>query len=97
MAYGLSLYVVRRSAAWKAKSALVKGSIMAAFGAAVLGQAAYRLAFPHPPAAEDMGIMGLAAWPDIMTGAALAVFVLRSAFRVLGRARAELRAAVPVS
>lgn len=146
MAYGLSLYVVRRSATWKAKSALIKGSIMAAFGVAVLGQVGYRLAFPHPPAAEAMGIMGLAAlaanatclgllwrhrsedinmhsvwmcsrndivanvsvlvaagcvgywraaWPDIMIGAALAVYVLRSAFRVLGRARSELRAAVP--
>ena len=146
MAYGLSLYVVRRSATWKAKSALVKGFIMAAFGLASLGQAAYKAWVPHPPSFEAMGLMGFAAlaanasclgllwrhrsddinmhsvwvcsrndivanvsvlvaagcvwfwrsgWPDIIIGVALAVFILRSAFRVLGRARSELRAAVP--
>jgi len=144
LAYGLSLYVVRRSAHWKARSALVKGAIMAAFGLATLGQAAYKVRFPNPPSFEAMGLMGLvalaanavclgllwrhrsddinmdsvwicsrndivanvsvliaagcvwfwrAAWPDITIGAALAVFVLRSAFRVVGRARSELAAA----
>lgn len=145
LAYGLSLYVVRRSARWKARSALVKGAIMAAFGLAALGQAAYKVRFPNPPSFEAMGLMGLAAlaanavclgllwrhrsddinmdsvwtcsrndivanvsvliaagcvwfwragWPDIAIGAALAVFVLRSAFRVLRRARSELAAAL---
>jgi len=146
LAYGLSLYVVRRSARWKARSALVKGAIMAAFGLATLGQAAYKVRFPNPPSFEAMGLMGLAAlaantvclgllwrhrsddinmdsvwtcsrndivanvsvliaagcvwfwragWPDIAIGAALAVFVLRSALRVLRRARSELGAARP--
>ncbi len=31
-------------------------------------------------------------WPDIIIGVALAVFILRSAFRVLRRARSELGA-----
>jgi len=144
LAYGLSLYVVRRSARWKARSAIVKGGIMAVFGLAALGQAAYKAWVPNPPSFEAMGLMGLAAltangvclfllwrhrsddinmhsvwvcsrndivanvsvlvaagcvwfwrsgWPDIMIGAALAVFLLRSAFRVLRRARLELCAA----
>ncbi|TAM56659.1 MAG: cation transporter [Acidobacteria bacterium] len=143
LAYGLSLYVVRRSAQWKARSAAVKGGIMAAFGLAALGQAAYKAWVPHPPGFAAMGLMGTAAlaanatclgllwrhrsddinmqsvwicsrndivanlsvivaaglvwfwrtgWPDTIIGVALAVFVLRSALRVLRRARTELRA-----
>ena len=144
LAYGLSLYVVRRSTRWKARSAIAKGTIMAVFGLAALAQAAYKAWGRHPPAFETMGLMGLAAlaanasclgllwrhrsddinmhsvwvcsrndivanvsvliaagcvwfwrsgWPDIFIGVALAVFILRSAFRVLGRARSELDAA----
>jgi len=144
LAYGFSLHVVRRSDRWKARSAIVKGGIMAVFGLAALAQAAYKALGPHPPAFEAMGLMGLAAlaanasclgllwrhrsddinmhsvwicsrndivanvsvliaagcvwfwrsgWPDIFIGVALAVFILRSAFRVLGRARSELDAA----
>ena len=33
--YALSLYVLSRSAAWKAKAALLKGAIMAAFAVGV--------------------------------------------------------------
>ncbi len=146
LAYGLSLYVVRRSTRWKARSAVVKGSIMGAFGLAALGQAAYKAWVPHSPSFEAMTLMGLAAlaanasclgllwrhrsddinmhsvwvcsrndivanasvlvaagcvwfwrsgWPDIIIGVALAVFILRSAFRVLRRARSELGAAAP--
>ena len=36
LVYGFSLYVLWRSAAWKAKAALLKGGIMALFGAGVL-------------------------------------------------------------
>jgi hypothetical protein len=61
LAYGLSLYVVRRSAQWKARSAVVKGGIMAAFGLAALGQAAYKAWVPHPPGFAAMGLMGMAA------------------------------------
>ena len=143
LAYGLSLYVVRRSDRWKARSAVIKGGIMALFGLAALGQAIYKVWIPRPPSFEAMGLMGLAAlaanalclallwrhrsedinmqsvwicsrndivangsvlvaagcvwfwqsgWPDIIIGVALAVFILRSAFRVLRRARSELGA-----
>jgi Co/Zn/Cd efflux system component len=143
LAYGFSLYVVRRSPRWKALSAIIKGGIMAAFGLAALGQAAYKAWVPHPPSFEAMGLMGLAAlaanagclgllwryraddinmhsvwicsrndivanvsvlvaaacewiarsgWPDIVVGAALAVFILRSAARVLRQAWSELDA-----
>ena len=143
LAYGLSLYVVRRSDRWKARSAAIKGGIMALFGLAALGQAVHNVWVPRPPSFEAMGLMGLAAlaanalclgllwrhrsedinmqsvwicsrndivangsvlvaagcvwfwqsgWPDIIIGVALAVFILRSAFRVLRRARSELGA-----
>jgi cation diffusion facilitator family transporter len=141
LAYGLSLYVVRRSNRWKAQSAIVKGAIMAALGLAALSQAAYKAWVPHPPSVGAMGLMGLAAlaanagclgllwrhrsedinmhsvwvcsrndivanisvlvsaacvwfwhsgWPDIIIGAALAVFILRSSVLVLRRAWSEL-------
>jgi cation diffusion facilitator family transporter len=141
LAYGLSLYVVRRSLRWKARSAVVKGGIMAGFGLATLAQAAYKVWVPRPPSFEAMGLMGLVAlaanasclgllwrhrsddinmhsvwvcsrndivanlsvlvaagcvwfwqsgWPDIVIGAALAVFILRSSLRVLRRAMTEL-------
>jgi Co/Zn/Cd efflux system component len=61
LAYGFSLYVVRRSPRWKALSAIIKGGIMAAFGLAALGQAAYRAWVPRPPSFEAMGLMGMAA------------------------------------
>lgn len=146
LAYGMSLYVVRRSARWKARSAIIKGAIMAAFGLGALGQALYKVWAPHTPSFEAMGLMGLAAlsanalclgllwrhrsedinmqsvwicsrndivanlsvlvaagfvgywrsgWPDIIIGVALAVFILRSAFRVFRRARSELGATAP--
>jgi Co/Zn/Cd efflux system component len=34
--YGFSLYVLGRESAWQARAALLKGGIMAVFGAAVL-------------------------------------------------------------
>lgn len=46
LVYAFSLYVVARSSAMKAKAALLKGAIMAAFGLFVLGQAIYRIVFP---------------------------------------------------
>src|SRR5687767_14775764 len=38
LVYGFSLYVLWRSAAWKAKAALLKGAIMAVFGVGVLAE-----------------------------------------------------------
>jgi cation diffusion facilitator family transporter len=59
LVYGFSLYVLWRSAEWKATAALLKGGIMAAFGVAVLMEAVHKLIASIVPAAEVMGIVGL--------------------------------------
>jgi cation diffusion facilitator family transporter len=59
--YGFSLYVVARSDAWKAVSALIKGGVMAVFGLFVLGQAAYKLFHPETPQYETIGLIGVLA------------------------------------
>jgi Co/Zn/Cd efflux system component len=56
--YGFSLYVLWRSAAWKAKAALLKGGIMALFGAGVLVELIYKIISGIIPTAETMGIIG---------------------------------------
>jgi len=61
LVYGFSLYVVARSARIKAMSALLKGSIMAAFGLFVLGQAIYKIIVPQVPMFEAIGAVGLLA------------------------------------
>lgn len=59
LVYGFSLYVLGRSAAWKAKAALLKGAIMAIFGIAVLLEAVHKMTTGVVPVAELMGIVGL--------------------------------------
>lgn len=61
LVYGFSLYVVARGARMKAKAALFKGVIMAAFGFYVLGQAIYRIVYPQIPVFEIIGVIGLLA------------------------------------
>lgn len=61
LVYGFSIYVVARGARMKAKAALFKGIIMALFGLFVLGQAIYRMTFPHVPVFEVIGAIGLLA------------------------------------
>ena len=61
LVYAFSLYVVARSSAMKARVALLKGAIMAAFGLFVLGQAIYRIIFPQLPVFEAIGAIGLLA------------------------------------
>lgn len=61
LVYGFSLYVVARGAAMKAKVALFKGVIMAAFGFLVLAQAIYRIIVPQLPVFETIGVIGLLA------------------------------------
>jgi len=61
LVYGFSLYVVARGARMKAISALFKGSIMAAFGLFVLGQAIYKIIVPQVPVFEAIGAIGLLA------------------------------------
>jgi Co/Zn/Cd efflux system component len=61
LVYGASLYVVRRGPAWQARAALLKGTVMAAFGAGVLIEFAAKLLGPVVPPASVMGALGLVA------------------------------------
>jgi Co/Zn/Cd efflux system component len=61
MVYGVSLAVVGRGPVWQARSALLKGSVMAAFGLGVLAEAALKLATGLVPTAGVMGGVGLLA------------------------------------
>jgi len=58
LVYAFSLYVLWRSAEWKATAAIVKGVIMAAFGVGVLAQGIYKMMLGIVPSAETMGIIG---------------------------------------
>ena len=60
--YGFSLYAIERGAAWKARAALLKGVIMAAFGFGVLVQVVLKLAKGLGPNPEVMGAVGLVAF-----------------------------------
>ncbi|MBW2383544.1 MAG: cation transporter [Deltaproteobacteria bacterium] len=64
LVYGFSLYVLHRSEAWRARAALGKGAIMAAFGLGVLFEAAHSLrtgVVPMAPAMLAVGALALAA------------------------------------
>ena len=61
LVYGFSLYVVARDERWKARSALIKGGVMALFGVFVLTQAGYKLIYPVTPQVQTIGIIGLLA------------------------------------
>jgi Co/Zn/Cd efflux system component len=56
--YGFSLYVVARGPVWQARGALLKGAVMAAFGAAVLAEVAVKVVEGVVPVAETMGAIG---------------------------------------
>ena len=60
--YGVSLYAVGRGPTWKARAALLKGGLMAAFAAGVLVQAALTVARGTVPTAETMGVVGIIAF-----------------------------------
>ena len=61
LVYGFSIYVIARGARMKAKAALLKGGIMAAFGLFVFGQALYKMIIPQVPVFETIGIIGVLA------------------------------------
>jgi Co/Zn/Cd efflux system component len=76
--YGFSLYAVARGGVWQARSALLKGLVMAAFGVAVL------------VAAGAVALTG-SAWPDIVVGLLIAALFGSSAVKVIRGARRELQ------
>jgi cation diffusion facilitator family transporter len=78
LVYGFSLYVVNRSAVWKARAALAKAAVMGLFGAVVLGQLIFKLMHPQVPLFETMGVVG-----------ALALIANGACFGLLWRHRAE--------
>ncbi|HTO58392.1 MAG TPA: cation transporter [Pseudomonadales bacterium] len=78
LVYGFSLYVVDRDDFWKARSALLKGLIMAAFGALALTQAAYKTLYPAVPSVPIIGVVGL-----------LALFANATCFALLWRHRSD--------
>src|SRR5262245_44329931 len=62
--YGFSLAVLERGVVWRARAALAKGLIMAAFGVGVLIEAISRLeagVLPHVPAMAWIGATALLA------------------------------------
>jgi cation diffusion facilitator family transporter len=64
LVYGFSLYVLERSAAWRARAALSKGLVMLAFGVGVLIEAVLRARGGIAPAVPPMlgiGALALAA------------------------------------
>lgn len=59
LVYGFSLYVLWRSAEWKAKAAVFKGVVMALFGAGVLIEVVHKVITGVMPVAATMGMVGL--------------------------------------
>ncbi|NCS66124.1 MAG: cation transporter [Hydrogenophilales bacterium CG03_land_8_20_14_0_80_62_28] len=78
LVYAFSLWVVGRGALWKARAAVSKAAVMAAFGLFVAGEVVYKLLAPQPPSFETMGEIG-----------SLALAVNTLCFAVLWRHRAE--------
>lgn len=61
LVYGFSLFVLHRSLVWRARAALVKGLIMAAFGVGVLFEAGFGLRAGVAPLAPAMAAIGTLA------------------------------------
>lgn len=61
LVYGFSLYVLARSALWKARAALLKGLIQAAFGIGVLVEVMDKILFGGAPLSGWMAAIGALA------------------------------------
>ena len=61
LVYAFSLYVLHRGLAWRARAALAKGLIMAAFGVGVLVEAGIRMRAGVPPLVPTMAAVGALA------------------------------------
>lgn len=59
--YAFSIYVIHKSAKWKAGAALLKGAIISVFGFYVLGEAIYKVLSDVVPVAKTMGMIGAIA------------------------------------
>lgn len=62
--YGVSLYVIDRGTTWRARAALLKGSVMVLLGLGVLVEAAVQArngVIPHAPTMGAIGLLALVA------------------------------------
>jgi len=59
--YAIALFVLARSVAWRAGSALAKGLVMVGFGVFLLGASVYHVAVGSAPEAPVMGVVGVLA------------------------------------
>lgn len=59
--YGFSLYAIARGTVWRARVALLKGLVMAAFAVGVLMEVTHKLVAGVVPTADVMSIVGLLA------------------------------------
>lgn len=59
--YGFSLFVLDRGLRWRNRAALLKGLIMAAFGAGVLTEAIMKAVTGIMPSGQTMGLIGMVA------------------------------------
>ena len=75
--YGLSLFVLARARATRAKAAVFKAACMAAFGIAVLGRALHAALDGALPEAFTMGAVGFAALA-VNAGVALLLYRFRA-------------------
>jgi len=71
LTYALSLYVIGRSARWRASAALFKGISLALMGTWVLGMTLYRTLYPGLPDDLVMGSVGTLAFVANVTSALL--------------------------
>jgi len=74
LVYGFSLYVLHRSASWKATAALLKGSIIVGFALFVLVSTTMKVITGTVPAYETMGAVGVLA----LAANALCLYLLYS-------------------
>jgi len=59
--YGISLFVIGLGAAWRTRSAMLKGVSMGAYGCFVLASTGWQLASGSAPAAATMSVIGVLA------------------------------------
>lgn len=61
LVYAFSLWAIDKGLVWKARAALAKALVMAAFGLFVAAQVIHKLLVPQLPGHETMGAVGLLA------------------------------------
>lgn len=72
--YGFSLYVIAKGSVWQARAALLKGAIMAVFGAGIVIEIVLKLLRGLTPSADVMWTVGLVA---LAANASVLVFLRR--------------------